>query len=313
MRILHSIDELGEIGDLVVLAAGVFDGVHLGHQAVLGTAQSAARALNGTAVALTFDPHPATVLRPTEVPQLLTSTESKLHLFEKLGIENSLVVRFDAIFAATEASDFILQLTRSIPHLAGICIGRGWMFGKNRRGDASLLREMGIGNGFFTTEVEPIKMGEAIVSSTLIRKALLDGDLRTAMRMLGRNYSLSGKVQPGAQIGRKLGFPTANVALNNELLPPNGVYVVRANTSGESLKGVANLGTRPTLGDDHKRILEVHILDFTGDLYEHKIEVEFLEFLRPEIPFENKDALKNQIAQDVIKTREWFTENDRLR
>jgi riboflavin kinase/FMN adenylyltransferase len=310
MRILHSIDELGEIGDLVVLAAGVFDGVHLGHQAVLGAAQSAARALNGTAVALTFDPHPATVLRPSDVPQLLTSTESKLQLFEKLGMENSLVVRFDAIFAATEASDFILQLTRSTPHLAGICIGRGWMFGKNRRGDAALLREMGLGNGFFTTEVEPVKMGGAIVSSTLIRKALLEGDLRAAMSMLGRNYSLSGMVQPGAQIGRQLGFPTANVTLHNELLPPNGVYVVRAHTHEGSLRGVANLGIRPTLADDRKRILEVHILDFAGDLYGHKIEVEFLKFLRPEIPFENKDALKNQIAQDVTKTREWFAEND---
>ncbi len=306
MRILHSIDELGEIGDLVVLAAGVFDGVHLGHQAVLRTAQSAAREIGGTAVALTFDPHPAAVLRPSEVPQLLTSTESKLSLFEMLGIENTLVVRFDADFAATEASDFILQLTRATPHLAGICIGRGWMFGKNRSGNASLLREMGQGNGFFTTEVEPFKIGDAVVSSTLIRKALLEGDLRTAEIMLGRNYSLSGVVLPGAQLGRKLGFPTANLGLNNELLPPNGVYVVRVNASEQSLNGVANLGTRPTLGENSKRVLEVHILDFSGDLYGQKIDVQFLEFLRPEIPFENVNALKIQISKDVNATREWF-------
>jgi riboflavin kinase/FMN adenylyltransferase len=308
MRILHSIDELGEIGDLVVLAAGVFDGVHLGHQAVLRTAQSAAREIGGTAVALTFDPHPAAVLRPSEVPQLLTSTESKLSLFESLGIENTLVVRFDADFAATEASDFILQLTRATPHLAGICIGRGWMFGKNRSGNASLLREMGQGNGFFTTEVEPFKIGDAVVSSTLIRKALLEGDLRSAETMLGRNYSLSGVVLPGAQLGRKLGFPTANLGLNNELLPPNGVYVVRVNVSGQSLNGVANLGTRPTVGDDSKRALEVHILDFAGDLYGQKIDVQFLEFLRPEIPFQNVDALKIQISKDVDATRECFAE-----
>jgi riboflavin kinase/FMN adenylyltransferase len=306
MRILHSIDELGEIGDLVVLAAGVFDGVHLGHQAVLRTAQSATREIGGTAVALTFDPHPAAVLRPSEVPQLLTSTESKLSLFENLGIENTLVVRFDANFAATEASDFILQLTRATPHLAGICIGRGWMFGKNRSGNASLLREMGQGNGFFTTEVEPFKIGDAVVSSTLIRKALLEGDLRTAETMLGRNYSLSGVVLPGAQLGRKLGFPTANLGLNNELLPPNGVYVVRVNASEQSLNGVANLGTRPTLGENSKRVLEVHILDFSGDLYGQKIDVQFLEFLRPEIPFENVNALKIQISKDVNATREWF-------
>ena len=308
MRILHSIDELGEIGDLVVLAAGVFDGVHLGHQAVLRTAQSAAREIGGTAVALTFDPHPAAVLRPSEVPQLLTSTESKLSLFENLGIENTLVVRFDADFAATEASDFILQLTRATPHLAGICIGRGWMFGKNRSGNASLLREMGQGNGFFTTEVEPFKIGDAVVSSTLIRKALLEGDLRTAETMLGRNYSLSGVVLPGAQLGRKLGFPTANLGLNNELLPPNGVYVVRVNASGQSLNGVANLGTRPTIGENSKRVLEVHILDFSGDLYGQKIDVQLLEFLRPEIPFQNVDALKIQISKDVDATRECFAE-----
>ena len=308
MRILHSIDELGEIGDLVVLAAGVFDGVHLGHQAVLRTAQSAAREIGGTAVALTFDPHPAAVLRPSEVPKLLTSTESKLSLLECLGIENTLVVRFDADFAATEASDFILQLTRATPHLAGICIGRGWMFGKNRSGNASLLREMGQGNGFFTTEVEPFKIGDAVVSSTLIRKALLEGDLRSAETMLGRNYSLSGVVLPGAQLGRKLGFPTANLGLNNELLPPNGVYVVRVNVSGQSLNGVANLGTRPTIGDNPKRVLEVHILDFAGDLYGQKIDVQFLEFLRPEIPFQNVDALKIQISKDVDATRECFAE-----
>jgi riboflavin kinase/FMN adenylyltransferase len=308
MRILHSIDELGEIGDLVVLAAGVFDGVHLGHQAVLRTAQSAAHEIGGTAVALTFAPHPAAVLRPSEVPQLLTSTESKLSLFESLGIENTLVVRFDADFAATEASNFILQLTRATPHLAGICIGRGWMFGKNRSGNASLLREMGQGNGFFTTEVEPFKIGDAVVSSTLIRKALLEGDLRSAETMLGRNYSLSGVVLPGAQLGRKLGFPTANLGLNNELLPPNGVYVVRVNASGQSLNGVANLGTRPTIGENSKRVLEVHILDFAGDLYGQKIDVQFLEFLRPEIPFQNVDALKIQISKDVDATRECFAE-----
>lgn len=306
MRILHSIDELREVRDLVVLAAGVFDGVHLGHQAVLRTAQSAAHEIDGTAVALTFDPHPAAVLRPSEVPQLLTSTESKLHLFEKLGIENTLVVPFDADFAATEASDFILQLTRATPHLAGICIGRGWMFGKNRSGSASLLREMGHLHGFFTNEVEPLKIGGDMVSSTLIRKALLGGDLHTAETMLGRNYSLSGVVIPGAQLGRKLGFPTANLALNNELLPPNGVYVVRVNASGQSLNGVANLGTRPTVGDDSKRALEVHIMDFASDLYGQKIDVQFLKFLRPEIPFPDVNALQIQISKDVNETREWF-------
>jgi riboflavin kinase/FMN adenylyltransferase len=124
--------------------------------------------------------------------------------------------------------------------------------------------------------------------------------------MLGRNYSLSGVVLPGAQLGRKLGFPTANLGLNNELLPPNGVYVVRVNASEQSLNGVANLGTRPTLGENSKRVLEVHILDFSGDLYGQKIDVQFLEFLRPEIPFENVNALKIQISKDVNATREWF-------
>jgi riboflavin kinase/FMN adenylyltransferase len=182
------------------------------------------------------------------------------------------------------------------------------MFGKNRSGNASLLREMGQGNGFFTTEVEPFKIGDAVVSSTLIRKALLEGDLRSAETMLGRNYSLSGVVLPGAQLGRKLGFPTANLGLNNELLPPNGVYVVRVNASEQSLNGVANLGTRPTIGDNPKRVLEVHILDFAGDLYGQKIDVQFLEFLRPEIPFQNVDALKIQISKDVDATRECFAE-----
>ncbi len=303
MRSLHQITELASIPGPLVVAAGVFDGMHPGHQAVLRAALDAAKAVNGTAVALTFDPHPSKILRPQSAARLLTSTRHKLRLMEDFGISTVLVIPFDKEFAAVEAEDFLRQLAASASGLVRICVGRGWKFGHARRGDADLLRSLGPELGFETTEVEPVAIDGVMVSSTLIRRAVEAGEFETARRLLGRNYSVLGTVMQGDGLGRKLGFPTANLAAHNEQFPPDGVYAVRVHSTAGTIPGVANIGSRPTVKTAGERLLEVHLFDFTGDLYGQDIEAEFLRFLRPEKAFPSVDALREQIARDVAEAR----------
>lgn len=299
MKIFHSIEAVAEIAAPVVLAAGVFDGLHLGHQAVLRAAMESAARIGGVPVALTFDPHPAVVLRPDKVPGLLTPLDFKLELIERLGIRHALVIPFDAAFSRMEAEDFILKLCRTAPELAGICIGEGWMFGHARRGDARLLQKLGMKNGFFTSAIAPVVVDDEPVSSTRIREALASGDLPGAARLLGRDFAVRGRVVRGSGLGVKLGFPTANIATGPQQYPADGVYAIEAVWDGAKYPGVANIGLRPTVSNDNQRVLEVHLFDFSGDLYDKEIEVAFLHFLRPERKFENKDALSAQIREDV--------------
>jgi len=299
MLTLHDISDLASLPGPLAVAAGVFDGMHPGHKAVLQSALDAAESAGGLAVALTFDPHPSKILRPGSAARLLTSTRHKLRLMEEFGISTVLVIPFDPAFAAVEAGDFLRQLHSAAPGLVRICVGQGWKFGHARRGDAALLRHLGPRLGFETTEVEPVKIGGIVVSSTLIRRAVESGDLGTARKLLGRNYSILGTVVPGDGLGRKLGFPTANLAAHNEQFPPNGVYAVNVRLGSRTLPGVANIGSRPTVKTDGDRLLEVHLLEFSGDLYGQDLETEFLRFLRPEKKFPDVDALRGQIALDV--------------
>ena len=304
MNVFTNLDGLGSVPGPLVIAAGVFDGMHLGHRAVLQSALDAASVAGGTAVALTFDPHPSKILRPQQAARLLTSTRHKLRLMEELGISAVLVIPFDKDFAAVEAEDFLRQLGSAARHLVRICVGQGWMFGHARRGDADLLRRLGPELGFETTEVEPVQIGGTTVSSTLIRRSVESGDLESARRLLGRNYSVLGTVVAGDGLGKKLGFPTANLAAHNEQFPPDGVYSVLVRLGPQIVPGVANIGSRPTVKTDGERLLEVHLIDFDGDLYGQDIEAEFTRFLRPEKKFPDIDALRGQIARDVQSTRE---------
>lgn len=303
MRALGSIEDLASVRGPVVVAAGVFDGMHLGHQAVLGSALEAARAEGGTAVALTFDPHPARILRPLQAPRLLTSTAHKLQLMEAFGFGHVLVVPFDRAFAEVDPAEFIRRLVSAGRPLARICVGQGWQFGRARGGNGDLLRSLGAANGFQTTEVPPVLVNGAMVSSTLVRAAVESGDLAAARRQLGRGYAVMGTVQRGEGIGRRLGFPTANLAAHNEQFPPDGAYAVDVRLDGQTIPGVANIGSRPTVSAAGNRLLEVHILDFNGDLYGRDIEATFVAFLRPEKMFPSLDALKSAIAADVDAAR----------
>ena len=306
MRVLRSIDGLAEIPGPVVIAAGVFDGMHLGHRMVLETAQRESQKLAATAVALTFDPHPATVLRPDSVPGLLTPTPFKLRLMERMGFTHALVLTFDKDFAALQAEDFVEQLGAAANPLAGICIGEGWTFGNQRRGNIDLLRQLGREKNFFTCEVPPVRIDGMVISSTMIRLALSEGRLTDAAQLLGRDHTISGSVLRGAGLGRQIGFPTANLATDHLQLPPDGVYAVEVLVEGKTHPGVANLGMRPTVDQTRTRLLEIHLFDFEGDLYACEVEVCLKHFLRPEQRFDSIDLLTIQIARDAEAAREFL-------
>ncbi len=306
MRTLNSISGLAQLPGPLYLAIGVFDGVHLGHQAVISSAVRHAAAAGGTAVVVTFDPHPAKILRPQESPRLLTATAHKIALIRALGVSHLLVLRFDHAFAATAPEDFVRQLAAAGRPLREICVGQEWSFGKNRAGNLALLERLGGELDFQVVGVEPVKVAGAIVSSTAIRRAVAAGDLDAAARMLGRDYTILGTVEEGKHLGRTLGFPTANLSAHNEQFPPNGVYAAEGRLEGELLRGVVNLGVRPTVAGAGGRVLEFHLFDLARDLYGREIEVRFAKYLRPEQKFPDLEALRAQIATDVAAAERYF-------
>jgi len=304
---LTSIAQLGSVPGPAFLAIGVFDGVHLGHRAVISRALEDAQASGGSAVVVTFDPHPLRVLRPNHAPRLLTSTTHKLRLIRSLGVEHLLVLCFDSDFAATPPAHFIRALAASCERLREICVGHQWSFGRDRAGNLELLAQLGDELGFDEVGVPAVRIDSEVVSSTLVRHAVEVGDLPRAAKLLGREYTVLGTVVRGDQLGRQLGFPTANLAAHNEQFPPDGVYAIEALRDGATLRGVANIGVRPTVSNPGgRRLLEVHLFDFGTDIYGDDLEVAFRSFLRPERKFESLEALRTQIAKDVENARASF-------
>jgi riboflavin kinase / FMN adenylyltransferase len=302
VKVLHSINELSAVPGPVFLAIGVFDGVHLGHKAVIRRALEDAKSAGGTAVVVTFDPHPARVLRPGSGPCLLTSTKHKIRLIEALGISHLLVIHFDAAFAVTPPENFIAALQAACKPLREICVGHQWSFGRNRAGNLEMLKLWGDKLGFDEVGIPAVEMGSEIVSSTLIRAAVETGDLQKAARLLGREFTVFGTVVEGAHIGHQIGFPTANLSTHNEQLPPDGVYAVGAVHEGRNLRGVVNIGVRPTIyNQSGERMLELHLFDFDEDIYGKDIEVAFRKFLRNEKKFAGLEELKTQIRRDVAQ------------
>ena len=301
---LTSVAELAGLPGPLFLAIGVFDGVHLGHQAVLRRALDDARTASGTAVAVTFDPHPVRVLRPEQAPRLLTSTPHKLQLIRGLGVAHILLIPFDQTFASTEPADFIRALVAAARPLREICVGFEWSFGKGRAGNLALLEKLGAQLGFAEVGVPAVEVDGEIVSSTLIRRAVEKGDLDHAARLLGREFTILGTVVEGDHIGKTLGFPTANLSAHNEQFPPNGVYAVEARRGAQMLPGVVNIGVRPTIKNaTGERVFEVHLFDFDETIYGEDLEITFRKFLRPEQKFPSLDALRAQIAQDAAQAR----------
>jgi riboflavin kinase/FMN adenylyltransferase len=300
MKVLHGIPELSSLRGPVALAIGVFDGVHLGHQEVISEAIDYASHHNGTCVVMTFDPHPMAVLRPDRAPKRLCSTLHTTRILERLGAENLLLVPFTKETAQTSAAEFVGALVSACKPLGFISVGYEWAFGKGREGNIHRLMELGQEHGFAVCGVPSVKINGETVSSTLVREAVRNGDLARAKSLLGRDFSVMGEVVLGRQLGRQLGFPTANIALEPAIkLPPNGVYAVRVRIGNEAHPSVANLGLRPTVAEGAAvRTLEVHLLDFDADLYGQTLEVEFVSFIRGEQKFAGLDELKAQITRD---------------
>ncbi len=304
LHVLHSIEELGQLPGPLFLAIGVFDGVHLGHQAVISTSAEHAQTAKGTPVVVTFDPHPEKVLRPEKAPHLLTATQHKIALIRGLGVHHLLVIRFDKEFAAMSPEKFVEQLVVHSKPLREICVGHEWSFGKGRAGNLDLLKQLGARAHFDVVGIHPVTVNGEIVSSTAIRQAVERGDFARAAQMLGREYTILGTVVHGDNLGKQIGYPTANLSAHSEQFPPNGVYFAEAKIDNQLFRGLVNLGVRPTVATEKSdRVLEIYLLDFDRDIYGKDIEVRFIKYLRPEKKFPNVDALKRQIADDVRSAR----------
>jgi riboflavin kinase / FMN adenylyltransferase len=283
---------------VTALAIGVFDGVHLGHQAVV-------KSLEGKVAALTFEPHPLTVIAPDRVPPRLTTLEQKVAYMRAQGTIAVIAAKFDEALRNLSPVAFVDELGRIFPNLTQVAIGENWSFGRNREGNAKRLAELAQTHHFTVKAIAPVSLDGAPVSSTRIRESILSHRFDQAARLLGRSYAVIGKVIHGDERGRLLGFPTANLAGVEQLLPTRGVYAVRARVAGNLTKyrAVMNLGKRPTFTSNGIDSLEVHILDFNADLYDQKLWVSDMVWLRDEMAFPGADALKAQIAEDVARAR----------
>lgn len=283
----------------LAIAIGNFDGLHLGHQALLARLIAIAKSHALTPAVMTFEPHPREYFNPQNAPARLSTLREKLEHFKRAGVAQVYVCQFNQTFAQISAQDFMSDILRSRLNVSIILVGEDFRFGAKRSGSVTDFRE----NGFDLISPPQVQQNNERVSSTRVREALAAGQLARATLLLGRPYSISGKVVHGAKRGRQLGFPTANVHMRHERPPMTGVYAVKL----EGLNAVANLGVRPTIAGVPKMSLEVHVLDYQGDLYNQHVHVEFLHKIRDEMKFNGLDALTAQITADVNVARKFFS------
>ena len=334
MKLIHNAHELSPGNRKVCLAIGVFDGVHLGHQQIIRQTVSDARQHEALTVVVTFDKHPSFIVAPDRVPPLIYSHPQKLRTIESLGADALLEVHFDKSFSEQSGDAFIRSLAHDMysdgarlcepqhvdndgaaagrrpapqSRIQSICVGADFVFGHKRSGNVELLKKLGAELHFTVHGVSAVSLDGQPVSSTRIREAIRAGDFDAASQMLGRAYSFAGKIVHGDQLGHKLGFPTANLDTTGLLLPPNGVYAARATVVGKSFRAVLNIGHRPTVNQPVPQLrVEVHLLDFSGDIYGQEMEVTFAAKLRDERKFATLDELKAQIARDTMEAKRRF-------
>ncbi len=293
----------------VALTIGNFDGVHIGHQALLERLKQEAQVRGLATAVVLFEPHPREFFAPQQAPTRLTSLREKLEIIAALGIDRVHVCRFNRTFAQTPATNFVQALQENLA-ARYILIGDDFRFGSGRSGDFALMEKIAAQGGFSVQSMHSILQGNLRVSSTAVRDALAQGNLDAARRYLGRRYSISGHVEHGNSLGKQLGFPTANVQLQHNRPPLSGIFVVRARIeAGEWHKGAASLGVRPTISANGKPVLEVHLFDFNEQIYGKHLHVEFLHKLRDESKFSDLQSLTRQIALDVTQAKQWFDKN----
>jgi len=288
-------------------AIGIFDGVHRGHQYLIKQMLRTARRLGARPVVITFFPHPAHVLRPDLKLGYLTSIADRFRLLSDLGVAVCLVVRFNRSFARIQPQKFIKDILHKKLGVKAVFVGEDFRFGKDRSGDIALFQKLGPPYGYEMHAVSALKQGRAIISSTRIRKLIGEGKLNEAYRLLGRGVSISGAVVKGSKRGKSLGFPTANIAYEADILPPQGVYVVKVLLGKKEYPAIANIGTRPSFEKQISKLhLEAHILDFSKNIYGKRLEVEFLKKIRSEKKFPSPQELVHQIQKDESFARKYL-------
>ncbi|HEX8283745.1 MAG TPA: bifunctional riboflavin kinase/FAD synthetase [Pyrinomonadaceae bacterium] len=306
MRLFHGYEN-AEIARPAVLTLGVFDGLHLGHQLIISRVVERARATGAVPTVITFDPHPRAVLHPESAPPLLQTFDQKVEAFGVLGVEQTIVVRFTREFAEVSAGEFLKDVVHDRLQAKEVYLGRGFAFGRNREGDIALLRRVSRELGFHADEVPEVRLRGQRISSSRIRHLLADGRVNLARRMLGRPYGVEGRVVRGAERGRTIGFPTANLRPDNRVIPRGGVYVTATLIQGAWRRSVTNVGVRPTFEKEAEPSIETFVMDWGGDLYGDVVRVRFLHRLRDERRFSSVEELKRQIDSDAARARKYFT------
>jgi riboflavin kinase/FMN adenylyltransferase len=295
-----------------VATIGNFDGVHLGHRRILETVASRAREIGKPSIAITFEPHPLAVLRPDQAPRSLQTLRQKEEVIESIGIDWLLVIPFTRDFSLTEPEEFVKGFLSRRLAVAELHIGQHFAFGRGKRGNLELLRRLGPELKFVAWGVDEVLYEGEPISSTRIRTAIEEGRVPAASGMLGREYELDGIVSKGERVGRKIGYPTINLAAENELYPADGVYVtqIEIRSFGRRFDCVTNIGRRPTVYEDYATTIETYVLDFSSDVYGERVRLFFFDRLREERKFPSVMALTEQIGRDIEKTREFFRSRD---
>lgn len=289
-----------------VLALGNFDGLHRGHQKIIERVRRSAADRNGAALVLTFDPHPPRVVRPDKAPPLLMTMPQKLDGLSRAGLTGTAVVRFTEAFSQWSPDAFVRQVLVEWLRVSEVWVGADFLFGHERAGTFSVLRALGAQYGFRAEKIDPVRYKEFVVSSTRIRRLVAEGRVDEAGALLGHHYAIGGTVVHGAARGRLLGFPTANLSTDNELVPPTGVYATAAEIGGTRWPAVTNIGVRPTFESAGAVTVETHVLGLDADVYGAPLSLSFIQRLRDERRFPDVDALKEQIQADVRRARRLF-------
>lgn len=312
MKVFYGLDNLPEFKH-AVLTTGTYDGVHFGHQQIIKRLNELATNIRGESILLTFDPHPRLILNPGDNKLKLISTiDEKIELLASFGLQNLVIAEFSKTFSDMPAEDYVRDILVAKFHPQYIVVGHDHRFGKNRTGDIYLLEKLAVKYGYQVEELPAQSVDEISVSSTKVRNFLLEGNIKEANQLLLHPFSLTGKVIHGDKVGRILGFPTANIDVSNayKLIPASGVYVVKVDLENQSYFGALSIGYRESVFENSKLTIEVFILDYDGDLYNKELKMVFVDYLRPQIKYENWELLKIQIEKDVEKIRKLLSNSN---
>ncbi len=290
-----------------VLALGNFDGLHRGHLKIVERVRRGAAEHGGTPMAMTFDPHPPRVVRPDKAPPLLMTLPQRLDALERAGMRAVAVVRFTRELSQWEPETFVRTVLVDWLHVSEVWVGANFLFGHDRSGNFSLLRTLGQRYGFRADKIDPVRYKEFVVSSTRIRRLVAEGRVDEAGALLGHSYALAGTIVEGRRRGRELGFPTANLQTDNELIPPHGVYATTLTVDGIVHAAITNIGVNPTFGDNGATTIETHVLHYNRELYGQRVQLGFVQRLRDERRFDDVDALRAQIEADCRRAERLFT------